>query len=169
MPVGRPLVVLVGPPASGKTRIGKRLTALLDSEFHDTDRMISAEHGPIPEIFSRHGEEYFRELERHAVVEALGRDGVVSLGGGAVIREDTRHDLAGRTVALITISAEAVAPRLNNDKRPLLAGGLEAWMSLVAARQAWYDEVADATFDTSHRAADDVAADIARWLNQEER
>lgn len=169
MPTGRPLVVLVGPPASGKTRIGKRLTALLGSEFHDTDRMISAEHGPIPEIFSRHGEEYFRELERQAVIDALGREGVVSLGGGAVIREDTRSDLSGHRVALISISAEAVAPRLNNDKRPLLAGGLEAWKTLVATRQGWYDEVADATFDTSHRPADEVAENIAQWLSQEDR
>lgn len=169
MPDAQPAVVLVGPPASGKSRIGKRLAAIRRVEFRDTDRMVSAEHGPIPEIFSRHGEEYFRELERRAVVEALRLPGVVSLGGGAIVRDDTRADLAGHRVAQITISAEAVAPRLNNDKRPLLAGGVEAWVSLVSARASWYAEVADATFDTSHRDADDVAGDIARWLDQEER
>lgn len=159
-----PAVVLVGPPAAGKTRIGKRLAALLGCEYHDTDRMITAEHGPIPEIFAREGEGLFREWEREAVRRALELPGVVSLGGGAVIREDTRADLARHLVAQITISAEAVAPRLNNDKRPLLADGLADWISLVAARQGWYDEVSGATFDASHRPTDDVARDIARWL-----
>ena len=169
MPGEAPAVVLVGPPAAGKTRIGKRLAVLLGCEYHDTDKMVAADHGPIPEIFAREGEARFREWEREAVQTALGRGGVVSLGGGAVIREDTREDLARHLVAQITISAEAVAPRLNNDKRPLLAGGLEAWVSLVAARQSWYDEVSGATFDASHRSTDDVAADIARWLEGKAR
>jgi shikimate kinase len=70
-------------------------------------------------------------------------------------------------VALISISAEAVAPRLNSPKRPLLTEGLESWVSLVAARAQWYDEVATATFDTSTTPLDTVAENIAAWIKSE--
>jgi shikimate kinase len=159
-----PRVVLVGPPAAGKTRVGKRVARLMNLDFHDTDRDIVALHGPIPEIFASRGEPVFRELEREAVITALETDGVVALGGGAVINADTRADLAHHRVALITISAEAVVHRLDPDKRPLLVGGLDAWETLVAARQNWYDEVSDARFDTSHRSPDTVALEVVRWI-----
>jgi shikimate kinase len=161
-----PRVVLVGPPAAGKTRVGKRVARLLNVNFHDTDREIVAVHGPIAEIFATHGEATFRERERGAVITALGTDGVVALGGGAVINADTRADLANHRVALITISAEAVVHRLDPEKRPLLVGGLEAWEALVGARQGWYDEVSDARFDTSHRSLDTVADEIVRWIEE---
>lgn len=159
-----PRAVLVGPPAAGKTRVGKRVARLLNVNFHDTDREIVAAHGPIPEIFASQGESGFRELERQAVITALDTDGVVALGGGAVINADTRADLARQRVALITISADAVVHRLDPEKRPLLVGGLEAWKDLVLGRQGWYDEVSDARFDTSHRSLDTVADEIVRWI-----
>jgi shikimate kinase len=166
MTASSPRVVLVGPPAAGKTRVGKRVARLMKLDFHDTDREIVALHGPIPEIFASQGEPVFRELEREAVVTALETDGVVALGGGAVINADTRADLANHRVALITISAEAVVHRLDPEKRPLLVGGLEAWEALVGARQGWYDEVSDARFDTSHRSLDTVADEIVRWIEE---
>jgi len=165
----RPRVVLVGPPASGKTRIGRRVAALLGVDFVDTDHRISARYGPIPEIFAQHGEAHFRELERQAVQDALGTTGVVSLGGGAVGNEQTRKDLADQRVAQVSISPDAVARRLDNNKRPLLSGGLPSWIALVESRQAWYDEVSDATFDTSHRDTEHVALEVASWVEQEER
>jgi shikimate kinase len=159
-----PRVVLVGPPAAGKTRVGKRVARLMNLAFHDTDREIVEAHGPIAEIFATQGEPVFRELERAAVITALGTDGVVALGGGAVINADTRADLAHHRVALITISADAVAHRLDPEKRPLLVGGREAWEALVDARQGWYDEVSGASFDTSHRSLDTVAIEVVRWI-----
>lgn len=165
----KPRVVLVGPPASGKTRIGRRVAAILGVGFVDTDHQISARYGPIPEIFAQHGEEHFRKLEREAVQDALGTNGVVSLGGGAVTNDQTRSDLAHQRVAQVSISQDAVSKRLDNDKRPLLSGGLSSWIALVEARQAWYDEVSDATFDTSHRATEDVALEVASWVEQGEQ
>lgn len=163
-----PRVVFVGPPAAGKTRVGKRLARLLGVEFVDTDTEITRAHGPIAEIFSSRGEPAFRIMERDAVVSALGTTGVVALGGGAITSAHTRRDLVGHTVALITISADAVAHRLNPAKRPLLAAGVGAWENLVTARQAWYDEVSQVTFDTSHQAVDSVAEDVLRWLEGKE-
>ena len=164
-----PTVVLVGPPAAGKTKVGKELAKKLAMPFIDTDRMIEAEHGPIPQIFAQYGEQEFRRLERDAIRHALHSDGVVSLGGGAVTVEDNRRDLRGFPVVLLWISDDAVSPRLNNPKRPLLAtGGLPAWKALVDARTPWYREVATHTVDVSHRSVDDVAEDIRGWLESKE-
>jgi len=162
-----PLVVLVGPPAAGKTRLGKRVSKLLGVEFLDTDALVASRYGPIPALFAAEGEASFREKERAAVVEALASTGVVALGGGAVVNPDTRADLRSHRVALVSITAEAVEPRLNSPKRPLLTGGLESWVSLVAARTEWYDEVATATFDTSTTPLDTVAENIVEWIKSE--
>ena len=163
-----PVVVLVGPPAAGKTRLGKRVAKLLGLGFLDTDAMVANRYGSIPELFATEGEASFRQKERAAVVEALASSGVVALGGGAVIDPDTRADLLDNRVALISISSEAVEPRLNSAKRPLLAGGLESWVSLVSSRAAWYDEVARATFDPSATPLDTVAQNIVEWIKSEE-
>jgi shikimate kinase len=164
----KPVVVLIGPPASGKTKIGKRVAAQLGVAHLDTDRMVVEQHGPIPEIFSTRGEDAFRAWERDAVTTALATDSVVSLGGGAVIHDDTHRDLAHHTVIALTIRPDAVAHRLDNDKRPLLTDGLASWESLVKKRQPLYDRVARHTIDVSHRDPDDVAHEIVSWLADNE-
>jgi len=70
-------------------------------------------------------------------------------------------------VALITISPEAVAPRLDNDKRPLLKDGLESWKALVASRADYYDSVATRKFDASHQTVDAVAEQILHWVRED--
>ncbi len=162
----RPTVVFVGPPAAGKSRIGRRVAALLDQPYFDTDTAIVVQHGPISEIFHTRGESFFRGVERETVREALSTAGVVALGGGAVIDPETRAELALHRVAHITISPEAVEPRLNPEKRPLLKD-LDSWVVLTEARQAWYEEVATKTFDASHRKIDDLAAEVVEWLRKE--
>lgn len=165
MPEHKPPVVLIGPPASGKTKIGKRVAALLGVAHRDTDSMIVADHGPIPEIFSTLGEEAFRSLEREAVVKALATNEVVSLGGGALTHPDTETDLRDHHVVGLIISEDAVAHRLDNDKRPLLKNGLDDWRALVAKRKPLYDRVATWSVDVSHRSPDDVAEEIVSRLN----
>ena len=164
MAQSQPVVVLVGPPAAGKSRIGKRVAKIMDLPFLDTDAVIVAQHGPIVDIFDSQGEDYFRELERHAVIEALSQHAVVALGGGAVIDPDTRSDLHGLPVVLVTISEDAVSHRLGTGKRPLVQDGVESWKQLVTARTPWYQEVATVTFDTSHQSIDHVAEQVALWL-----
>jgi shikimate kinase len=160
-----PLVVVVGPPAAGKTRVAKRLGRILGVEVVDTDTEVVTRWGPIPEIFATKGEEFFREHERAAVERALTTSGVVALGGGAVVNPQTHTDLLEHRVALISITPEAVAPRLDNDKRPLLRGGLEAWSALVASRKGIYQAVATREFDASHLSIDELEDDVsARML-----
>jgi len=163
----RARLILIGAPGAGKTRLGKRIARLLRIGFVDTDKRIVAEHGPIAQIFEEHGEAHFRTLEREAVAGALREAAVVSLGGGAVLDADTQADLAGQHVALLTVSAEAVAARIGGDKRPLLKGGIPAWSALVESRRELYESLASRVWDTSTRALDDIAGDIADWVRQD--
>ena len=160
-------MVLIGPPASGKSKIGRAIARQLGEEFFDTDSIITQRYGPIPEIFANQGEGWFREREAEVVRECVERSGVLSLGGGAVITESTRAALINLPVVLLLISEEAVAHRVtNSDKRPLLSGGLESWKALVDARMPWYQECAQYEVDVCHRPVDDVATQVVSWLEE---
>jgi shikimate kinase len=164
-PDDRPVVVLIGAPGAGKSRLGKRIARTLGVPFIDTDKRIVAGHGPIPAIFAEHGEARFRELERAEVARALGEPGVVALGGGAVLDEDTQRDLAAHRVAQLSVSAEAVAKRITGDKRPLV-DGVAAWSALVEKRRPVYDRLADRTFDTSSRPLAAIADELVGWIRE---
>ncbi|WP_158864448.1 shikimate kinase [Leifsonia sp. AG29] len=156
-------VVLIGPPAAGKTRVGKRLAKRLGLPFVDTDAMVVAEHGPIAAIFAEHGEPHFRALERSAVAEAVHRPAVVSLGGGAILDPETRADLDGKRVVLLTVRPEAIASRITNGKRPLITD-LDSWKRLLAERSEIYHSLAGYTADTSSRPIETIVEEIARWV-----
>jgi shikimate kinase len=159
------VIVFIGPSGAGKSRLGKRVARLLDVPFADTDKLLAAEHGPIPQIFREHGEPHFRQLERATVARALGGEGVLSLGGGAILDPGTQRDLADHRVVFLTITPEAVAPRIAGDAdRPLVANGVHDWIALNAPRWEIYSRLADATFDTSHRPNDKLAEEVAAWL-----
>lgn len=162
----RPAVVFIGAPGSGKSRIGKRVAKHLDLPFVDTDARIVEAHGPIPDLFALHGEPHFRTLERVEVERALHGPGVVSLGGGAVLDPHSRAELAERRVVLLTVSADAVASRIANDKRPLIRGDIETWRTLVATREPIYTSLANLTVDTSTRPVTLIAEEIAHWIQE---
>ncbi|WP_411700268.1 shikimate kinase [Conyzicola sp.] len=161
----RPVIVLIGAPGAGKTRLGKRIAKLLDVPFIDTDKRIVAEHGSIAALFADHGEPHFRAIEREHVAAALREGAVVALGGGAVLDEDTQRDLAGHRVVQLTVTAEAVAQRITGGKRPLV-DGVAAWSALVDTRRPIYDRLAHRTFDTSSLPLDHIAADIVGWIQE---
>ncbi len=162
--MSRPRVVLVGPMGAGKTRVGKRVARLLEVGFTDTDKTIVAEYGPIADLFADRGEPYFRELERAAVVTALGSDGVVSLGGGAVMDRETLADLEGHRVVFLTVTARAVEGRLGDGRRPLIRDGVSDWQRIFDERRSLYERVSDLEIDTSHRPYDAIAEEVAAWV-----
>src|SRR4051794_1487717 len=138
-----PKAVLVGLPGSGKSTIGRRLAKALDSSLLDTDAAIEQTTGrSIPDIFATDGEQEFRRIEERVVRDALqSHDGVLSLGGGAVITEGVRDALAGHTVVYLEISAaEGVRRTGGTTIRPLLAGGdrSEKFKALMTQRVPLY-------------------------------
>ena len=90
---------------AGKTTVGALLAEAWGVEVRDTDADIEALEGrSISDIFVDSGEAHFRDLERKAVAEALAtHDGVLALGGGAVLDPATRELLAGHTVVFLRV------------------------------------------------------------------
>jgi len=158
-----PRVVLVGPMGSGKSAVGALLAADLGLVLRDTDADVEAAAGrSVAAVFAAEGEAAFRAREREAVAAALREhDGVLSLGGGAVLDAATRADLVAleAPVVLLTASWEHVSPRLGDaSTRPVLAGGAEQrWRAALAAREHLYAEVAAHVVATDGRSAREVA------------
>ncbi|MEW1904810.1 MULTISPECIES: shikimate kinase [unclassified Streptomyces] len=156
-----PLVVLVGPMGSGKSTVGALLAERLGAPYRDTDAdIVAAEGREISDIFVEDGEEHFRALERDAVARAVaGHEGVLALGGGAVLDAGTRELLAGLPVAYLSMDVEEAVRRVGlNTARPLLAvNPRRQWRELMEARRHLYTEVARVVVATDDRTPDEVA------------
>jgi shikimate kinase len=159
-------VVLIGPPGAGKTTVGTALAARLGVQFTDTDSVIEAAAGKaVADIFITDGEPEFRRLERDAVAAALDtRNGVIGLGGGAVMDEQTRARLAGHRVVYLETGFTELARRVGLDRaRPLLIGTnpRAQLKALLDQRLPVYDSLAWLTVGTDDRDPEEVAAEIA--------
>jgi shikimate kinase len=159
-----PRVVLVGPMGAGKSAVGALLADAWGVSARDTDADIEALEGrSISDIFVDSGEAHFRDLERKAVAEALAtHDGVLSLGGGAVLDAGTRELLAGHQVVFLKVGlAEAVKRVGLGSSRPLLLGNVRSRIkALLDERTPIYESVAAVTVDTDGRSPDEVAAAV---------
>lgn len=139
--------------------------------FADTDALIEGAAGmSVSDIFVTLGEEEFRTLEAAAVAKALEeREGVLSLGGGAVLRPDTRARLTGVRVVWLRVTASDAASRVGmNTARPLLLGNVRATLStLLEQRNPIYSEVATDVVDTSGRSLREVTEEVLRVVRGE--
>lgn len=156
-----PVLVLVGPMGVGKTTVGEIVADRLGVAFRDTDADIVAGQGrSVADIFLEDGEEHFRALESRAVRAALAEhQGVLALGGGAVLDPATRRALAGRPVVFLDMGVSEAVRRVGLDAaRPLLAvNPRKQWRELMDARRPLYTEAARAAVVTEGRTPQDVA------------
>jgi len=166
------IAVLIGPPGSGKSSIGRALAKLLDQDFVDTDALIEEQEGKsISEIFQQSGEEKFREIESAVVAHQLVQaEGVIALGGGAVLSPATQAALKNSTadVIFLNVSASNAVPRVSaNSSRPLLSENpSDQWSALLKKRLPIYTDLADITIDTDNKKAQEVASEIAVLLKE---
>ncbi|MBN0045559.1 shikimate kinase [Streptomyces actuosus] len=156
-----PLLVLVGPMGVGKSTVGRLLAERLGVGYRDTDDDIVAAQGrEISDIFVADGEPAFRAMEKQAVHAALAEhEGVLALGGGAVLDADTRALLAGHRIVYLSMDVEEAVRRTGlNVARPLLAvNPRKQWRELMEARRHLYEEVATAVVPTDGRTPDEVS------------
>ncbi|WP_461024224.1 shikimate kinase [Thalassiella azotivora] len=163
-----PRAVLVGPPGAGKSTVGRLLAERWGVALRDTDADVEAVAGKtVADVFVDDGEPRFRELERQAVARALVEcDGVVALGGGAVLDERTREVLTGQRVVFLDVGLPDASRRIGfNASRPLLVGNPRAqWLRLMEARRPLYEAVATLTVATDGRSPEQVADDVLTGL-----
>lgn len=161
-----PVAIVIGPPGAGKTTVGALLAARLGVSFTDTDAEVEAVAGkPVSDIFVEDGEPAFRELEREAVARVIASsDGVVAVGGGAVLDEQTQERLAGRPVVYLETGFAAAARRVGlSQARPLLIGTnpRATLKALLDQRLPIYSKLAWMTVATDDKAPEQIAAEIA--------
>lgn len=176
--MSRPVVVLCGPMGSGKSAVGRRLATRLEVEFRDSDHDVEHDAGTtIAEIFAEHGEAHFRDLEHAAVADALtGHDGVLSLGGGAVMTPRTQSALAdyraeGGLVVFLDVGVRSAMMRIGPAaSRPMLGENpRERWSRITSERRATYERVSTVVVDTDHRTPGAVVREILAHLGRDER
>ncbi|MEV0158821.1 shikimate kinase [Nonomuraea fuscirosea] len=162
-------VVLIGPPGSGKTTLGRLLAERLGVGFRDTDADIEAVAGkPVSDIFVEDGEERFRELEHEAVRRALAEhDGVLSLGGGAVLHAETQTLLQGQHVVYLQVGLSDAIQRVGlGSARPLLVLNPRSQLKkLMEERRPVYERLAVMTVVTDKREPDELADEIVKGLS----
>lgn len=148
------MIALVGLPGSGKSTVGRQLARRLSLPFVDSDHVIESRLGcSIREFFEREGEARFRDIEEQTLDElTAGASGVLSTGGGAVIRETNRVHLNTRTqVVYLRSSPEELFRRLRHDRnRPLLQVGdpMKKLRELYQQRDPLYRETAHFVVET---------------------
>lgn len=167
-------IILTGFMGTGKSTVGKKIADRLGWPFIDTDDLIEEKAGMIvSNIFAKHGEAYFRTLERQVIDNVCrGTGKVVATGGGAMtIEENARRLQESGTVICLTAEPEVILSRVqDNVDRPLLQGAdpLGKIRTLLSARAEAYAR-ADIIIDTSHLDIDETVAVICSRLETDLR
>lgn len=173
MSVPAPRAVLVGPPGSGKSTVALVLASRWGVPARDTDADVERLAGkPVADVFVEDGEDRFRALEHEAVRAALREhDGVLAVGGGAVLHPGTQEDLAayrgaGGVVVFLEVSLRHAAPRVGfNQARPILLGNPRSrWQALMEERRPVYQRVATVTVSTDGVTPEEVADQVESAL-----
>ncbi|MCA9132668.1 MAG: shikimate kinase [Planctomycetales bacterium] len=167
---------LMGYRGSGKSSVGRMLAHQLDRPLVDTDEAIEkAAKQSISQIFATEGEAGFRDREQVAIatVAAIREPCVIALGGGAILRPANRQAIrqSGHVVWLQG-SPEYLFARIQGDattaaRRPNLSpgGGYSEVVEILAVREPLYRQLAEKTIATDPKTPDEIAAEIAAWVN----
>ena len=161
-----PRVILIGPPGAGKSSIGLGLASRLKVGFSDTDKLIEKSSGrSVAQIFIEDGETEFRRMEREICAKAiLEEDGILALGGGAVLAPETQMLISGceSKIIFLDVTLKVAAPRIgfNRDRPLLLTNPRQQWQLLMDARRPIYEELATLKYEVDDRSIKEIVEEL---------
>ena len=164
-------LILIGPMASGKSTIGKRLSKKLSLDFIDVDEEVEKSAGvSISWIFDVEGEKKFRERESRELINSLNTNNcVIATGGGVVLDKKNRNLLEKGTVIYLETSIQTQLERtLNDNKRPLLQESDDVEQTLrelKGIRDPLFEECANITIKEGKNGHNEVIDEIIDKLN----
>jgi shikimate kinase len=161
-------VYLVGFMGAGKTSVGRSLARRLDWRFIDVDEQIEErERQTVSDIFVRHGEPYFRGVERAVLVNQVPlRHAVVATGGGTFVDPQNRAMMKADGLAVwLDVPLEDVIARIPQDGRRPLAADRANLERLFHSRRAAYEE-AHLCIPAGRAPIESVVDQLVEWLEQ---
>ncbi len=160
-------LILCGMMGAGKTTVGIKLAELTRRRWYDTDGVIVDRYGKISDIFERHGEARFREIETEIVRELAEQDGlVISTGGGLVLKKENTELLQKNgKIVFLRATIQTLKKRLCTDgTRPLLQNSVESMQDrlerLMKERTPVYESVSDIVVDVDGKTPEEIAKEI---------
>ena len=164
-------LILIGPMASGKSTVGRKLSKRLNLDFIDVDKEVERSAGvSISWIFDVEGEKKFRERESKELINSLNADNcVIATGGGVVLYEQNRSLLKKGTVIYLETSIQTQLERtINDNKRPLLQESdnpEQTLRKLKEIRDPLFQECANITIKEGKNSHNEVINEIIDQLN----
>lgn len=154
---------------TGKSSVGPIIARMMRKDFVELDMEIEKAAGStISDIFTLHGEDHFRKIEKETLRRALERENIVlSCGGGAIIDIQNRRLLKKKSIVVwLDASAGVIAERLKDDgSRPLLAdNSKEIIVNLLEKRLELYREASEIRVQTDDLDSNQVALYIAEKI-----
>lgn len=172
-------IVLIGTRCSGKTTVGKLLSAITGKVFLDTDALVEEMAGSsIEALIATEGWETFRGLEKQVVEVVSGRDNqVIATGGGAVLDDGNVKNLnSNALVVWLDGDFEVLRQRMKKEqqlgkRRPTLTGTdpLQEIREVLRARESIYSQVSALRVDTTALSPEEVTAVIIESLSKERK
>jgi shikimate kinase len=160
-------VYLVGFMGAGKTTIARALARRLDWQALDIDERIeSREHDTVANLFARHGEAYFRAVERDVLMEQMGtKHLVVATGGGTFVDPMNRAAINRDGVSIwLDVPLDRLVARVPADGRRPLAADRQEFERLYEARRAAYEQ-AHHRVQSGRAGVDAVVEELVDWLD----
>jgi shikimate kinase len=159
-------IVLIGMMGAGKSSVGRLLARRTGLSCFDTDELVAAEFGlSIPDIFARHGEERFRDVETEVLRKLFLPQPTIIVTGGGIVMPAENVDLLKRLGTIVWLTADEATlfeRALRRGERPLLktVDPRATFSELLWQRQPLYAAAADLKIDTSSLTQDEIALEI---------
>lgn len=165
-------IFLIGFMGCGKSTVAAGLSQMYGMKVIEMDQLLAQRQGmSIPEIFEKHGETYFRDLESTLVLEIQGvRNQVVSCGGGVVLREQNVLEMKKNGhIILLTAKPDTILKRVErNDDRPILKGkkNVRDISELMEKRRPKYESAADIVIETDNKSVKEICEEVMQKVKK---